>query len=326
MKRLSLFVACMLAIYVASGVYIVKGNEKAVVRRLGWVVLSSETGEPELRGSGLHYDLPWPFAKIDRVNLNEIRSLTIGEADLSENQDGGFLQSVVPAYVSQFMTGDENILNLQINVHYRISEFGCRDYLFASESPERRLKLLVEATAADLISRSGVDFVHPLGLGELREMLTNRTRELAAENRLGISVEDVAINSVYPPVLVKADFLDVQNARADREKYINAAQAYAVSRVEGARAEAEKKLDESQIYRERTVEAARGSAESFNKLVAQLKTDESSGIQSYAEARQMALQRIYVETVRDLLKKAAGKVVLDSGKEIDLTIFRDPKE
>ena len=326
MKRWSLLGARVLALYAASGLYIVKGNEKAVVRRLGWVVLSPVTGETELRGSGLHYDLPWPFARIDRVNFNEIRSLTIGEGDSGELQDGGFLQSIAPTYVSQFITGDKNILNLQINVHYRISELRCRDYLFASESPERRLKLLVEATATDLVSRSGVDFVHPLGLGELREMLTAQCRQLADAQRLGIEVEEVAINSVYPPVLVKADFLDVQNARADREKYINAARAYAVSRVESARAEARKTLDEAQIYREQTVEAARGSAESFNRLVAQLKAEESAGIHDYAEGRQMAMQRLYVEAMRDILRKAAGKVVLDSGKEVDLTIFRDPRE
>jgi membrane protease subunit HflK len=224
------------------------------------------------------------------------------------------------------MTGDKNILNLHINVNYRVSELHCRDYLYASVSPERRLKRLVESTAANLISQSGVDFVHPLGLGELREMLTSRTRRLAEEQRLGIEVEEVAINSVYPPVLVKADFLDVQNARADREKFINAARAYAVSRLESARSESKQQLDNAQIYRQRTVEAARGSAESFNKLVAQLRSEEKAGVHSYGDARQMAMQRLYVDAMRDILRKVAGKVVLDSGKEVDLTIFRDPKE
>lgn len=325
MKRWSILIALLLALYAASGFYVVKGNEKVVVRRLGWVVLSAATGETELRGSGLHYDLPWPFAKVDRVNFNEIRSLTIGEAD-STVQDSGFLQSVAPMHVSQFITGDKNILNLQINVHYRISERYCRDYLFASEAPELRLQAVVESTAADLISRSGVDFVHPLGLGELREMLTAQTRRLVESQRLGFEVEEVAINAVYPPVLVKADFLDVQNARADREKYINAARAYEVSREESARADARKIVDDARIFRERTVEASRGAAESFNKLVGQLKAEESSGIHSYGEARQMAMQRLYVDAMRDVLRKAAGKVVLDSGQEVDLTIFRDPKE
>jgi membrane protease subunit HflK len=260
------------------------------------------------------------------VNFNEIRALSIGTSDAENFQDTGFLQSISPPHISQFMTGDKNILNLQVNVHYRISEQHCRDYLYASEAPERRLKLVVEATVAGLIARSGVDFVHPLGLGQLREMLTAQTRLLADSQRLGIDVEEVAINSVSPPVLVKADFLDVQNARADREKFINAARAYAVSRLEAARAESKQRLDAAQIYCQRATEAARGSAESFNKLVAQLKAEESAGVQSYADARQMAMQRLYVDSMRDILGKVAGKVVLDSGKEVDLTIFRDPKE
>ena len=322
MKRVSLVLAMLLAVYVASGTYIVKGNQKAVVRRLGWVV-STLSGDTALRASGLHYDLPWPFAKIDRVNFNEIRTLTVGLAESADLEESGFLQSVTPVHVSQFITGDKNILNLQINVHYRISETHCRDFLFASRSGEQRLKLLVESTAADLVTRSGVDFVHPLGLGQLREMLTTRVRKLADEQQLGVEVEEVAINSVYPPVRVKADFLDVQNARADREKFINAARAYSVSKLETARAESRKTLDEAASYRDRAIEAARGSAESFNKFVAQLHAEETAGIHSYEQARNMAMQRLYVDAMRDILKKAGGKVLLDSGEEVDLTIFRD---
>ncbi len=325
MKRWSFALAMLLTFYVASGTYIVKGNQKAVVRRLGRV-LSTESGDAVLRTSGLHYDLPWPFAKIDRVNFNEIRTLTVGQAESADLEESGFLQSVTPIHVSQFITGDKNILNLQINVHYRISELHCRDFLFASESAERRLKLLVESTTADLVSRSGVDFVHPLGLGQLREMMTTRVRSLATENHLGVDVEEVAINSVYPPVRVKADFLDVQNARADREKFINAARAYSVSRLETARAESRKTTDEAETYRDRTIEAARGSADSFNNFVAQLRAEEAAGIHSYEQARTMAMQRLYVDAMRDILQKAAGKVLLDSGKEVDLTIFRDPKQ
>ncbi len=324
-KRVSWVVILALAGYLASGFYVVKGNQKAVVRRCGWVLVI-DSGEVELRGSGLHYDLPWPFAVVDRVNLNEIHTLVIGAAESDAASESGFLRSLAPSHASQFLTGDKNILNLQISVQYRISQTGVREFLFASESPARQLKLLVESVAADLVSRSGVDFVHPLGLGELREEMTARTKALLEEEHLGIEVEDVAINAVYPPVRVKADFLDVQNARSDREKYVNSARAYAVQRLEAGRAEARRIVDAAETYRDQTIQSANGSANSFNRLVAQLRSEEQQGIHSYAEARQMALHRMYTETMSDILSKVAGKVLLDSGEEVDLTIFRDPKE
>jgi membrane protease subunit HflK len=214
---------------------------------------------------------------------------------------------------------------VQIGVQYRLSETNFADYLYASHSPEERLRRLADATAADLIARSGVDYVHPLGLGELRQRMTERVRQLAAEQRLGLEIEEVAVSAVAPPVHVKADFLEVSNARADKDKYINSALAYAEQRRETARAEAQAVLDEAAIYREQTVEAAKGSADRFTSLVAQFRRHESEG-GSYVAARRMALRREYLTTMQEILRNVAGKVLLDSGKPVDLTILRDPSE
>lgn len=325
MKRFSSALLVVLAVYLASGFYVIKGNEKGVVRRFGRV-LTHPGGTVALRGSGLHYDLPRPFAAVDRVNLNEVRTLTIGTAELEDATGTGFLRSPASTRQSQFLTGDKNILNLQMTVQYRISQTNPERFLFATESPERRLRCLAESAAADLISRSGVDFVHPLGLDELREMLTSQTRELAEQYRLGLTVEEVVINAVYPPVQVKAAFLDVSNARADKDQYINEAHAYAEQRLAAARAQERQVLDQAEIYRQQVVETARGQADSFTKIVAQFQREEQDGIHSYAQARQMAMRRLYIETMESVLRKVAGKVLLDSGKPVDLTIFRDPNE
>jgi membrane protease subunit HflK len=324
-KRWVGVIALLLAVYVLSGLYVVRGNEKAVVRRFGRVC-TTEDGRVRLFGSGLHYALPSPLAVVDRVNLNEIHTVTIGITETEPATQMPLLEQAVSVNRSQFLTGDQNILHVQLGLQYRISEEGVRDYLFASESADRRLALLVESAAVDLIAQSGVDFVHPLGLGQLREMLTQRTRELANEHRLGLDVEEVAINAVYPPVRVKAYFLDVSNARADKDKYINAAHAYAEQQSAAARADAQKTLDAAEMFRQQRVEFARGAADSFTKLVERFRREEQQGIQTYQSARQMAMQRRYLDTMEGVLRRVASKVLLDSGKEIDLTIFRDPTE
>ena len=127
MKRWIGLGVLLLAGYLCSGFYVVRGNEKASVRRFGKaqytnVGTDAGVGTISLRNSGLYFDLPWPFVEVDRVNVSEVRTLTIGSAEADDIEGSQFLQAVDAARQSQFLSGDKNILNLQIRVHYRISE------------------------------------------------------------------------------------------------------------------------------------------------------------------------------------------------------------
>jgi modulator of FtsH protease HflK len=322
-KRLALFLLAASACYLATGFYIVRGNEKAAVRRFGRAVRTPE-GHLRLESSGLHYGLPWPFLEIDRVNLNEVRTLSIGVNESDDEITGGLLRTLETASRSQFLTGDKNILHLQINSQYHVSEEGAEAFLFRHALGERQLERCIESVATDLFSRSGVDFVHPLGQVELNGLLTAGVRQLAETQRLGIEIDDVMINAVYPPILVKSYFLDVTSARADKINFINEANAYSEQRRAASTAEARRILDESASYRQQTFESARAQAESFNRLIAQFEAEERAGTQTYAQARQMALKRYYLDTMRDVLKTVSAKVLLDSREPADLTIFGRP--
>jgi membrane protease subunit HflK len=323
MKKLWIAAGVVLAVYLATGFYVVRGNEKVAVRRFGRVVRAAE-GQVALSGSGLNYTLPWPCSEIERINLNEVRTLSIGMGEIAEPGAGGFLRSLAAENQSQFLTGDKNILHLQINTQYRVAESSIEDFLFRATAPEPHLQRIVEAVATSLIARSGVDFVHPLGQVELNRLLTSGVRRIAGEQRLGLEIDDVTINAVYPPILVKAYFLDVTSARADKINSINEASAYAETRRAAARSEARRTLDEAASYRQRTVESARAEAESFSRLVEQFRREEQSGGRTYVQARQIALTRRYYDTMRDILKTVSTKVLLDSGEPADLTIFTAP--
>jgi membrane protease subunit HflK len=322
MKRIALGGALLVAVYLATGFYVVRGNEKAAVRRFGRFIRTPEN-RVALEGSGLHYTLPWPCSDVERINLNEVRTLSIGMGEVAEPGAGGFLRSLEAENRSQFLTGDKNILHLQINAQYRVAEPAVEDFLSRSAAPERHLERIVEAVATGLIAQSGVEFVHPLGPVELNALQTAGVRRLAEEQRLGVEIDDVAINAVYPPILVKSYFLDVTSARADKINSINEGLAYAEARHSAAQAEARSTLDEAASYRQQTVESARAEAESFSRLIEQLRHEEQSGAggRTYVQARQMALTRRYYDTMRDVLKTVATKVLLNSGEPADLTIF-----
>ncbi|QDU42683.1 protease modulator HflK [Symmachiella dynata] len=314
MKRALVVILILVAGYFASGLYIVGGNEKALLRRFGRARLP-------LVGSGLHYALPWPMTTISRINPSEVRTLQIGGVASESLEGDQFLLAADQYQLDEFLTGDKNILNVQVNVQYRISEADAADYLFGCVNPEEHLRLMTESLLGDVVARSGVDFVHPLGLAELRAMLTQRTRELVQSHRLGIVIEDVDIAGVSPPLLVKQAFVDVSNARASKQRFINEALAYREQTVAAASANARKNVDEAETARRSAIESARGEADRFGKIVAQFQADADGGVQTYEQSRQMTLRQKYLEMLETIVPKLASKALLDTDKPVNLTIF-----
>ncbi|WP_397570017.1 protease modulator HflK [Schlesneria sp. T3-172] len=296
-----------LAVYLLSGFFVIPANQKGVVRRFGRV-------HPTLRSSGLNFDLPWPFTRVDRVNFNEVRTLTLGEIEADPN----FLVVAPSARPSTFLTGDKNLLLLTITVHYRVSEEHVVNWLYGSDSVVRRLQLIVESATTDLVSRCGVDFVHTQGLAELNNHLLRDVRPTVEKLRLGCSVEQVSIDRAEPPSRAKAEFLDVSNARADMARSIHEARAYAEQKLAESQADARKILDDAEQVRHRQSSAARGSADRFETLVAQIHRDAQASGRSYDEAKRLVMERMTNETLRQVLGKASKKYVLNAGTPFDL--------
>ena len=304
-----LLLAIAFVVYFATGLFTVPANEVAVVRRFGRAVLPART-------SGLRFDLPWPFVRVDRINLNASRTLSIGEATIEPN---AFLQPTSSAPTT-FLTGDKNLLQLRIVVQYRVSEEFLAEWLYGSERPEQRLRLLVETTAADFVSRSGVDFVHTQGLAELNNRLLMSVREQATRQRIGCEVEQVTIDRADPPARVKAEFLDVSNARADMARSVNDARSYAEQKLAESQADARQLTDAAEQARRAQGSTAQGSADRFLALVEQLRQDATASGRGYDSSRSLTMNRLYLETLRDVLGRAKSKIVLDGPQPADIVL------
>lgn len=313
MKSASIGVTLAVVIWLLTGLFIVPANEKGIVRRFGRPIALP-------RGSGLQFDLPWPLAQVDRVNFNEVRTLTLGDVDADPN----FLVPTSATRPATFLTGDKNLLLLKLNVQYRISEEFVADWLYGSQSPVQRLQWLVETTATDLVSRSGVDFVHTQGLAELNHRLLRDVRRQAEHQRLGCEVEQVTVDRAEPPPRAKAEFLDVSNARADLARSIHEARGYAEQKLAESQADAQKIADEAERIRQSRISAAQGSADRFEKLIGQIPTNGTHDGETSSTARQLVMQRLASETLRDVLSKAKTKIVLDSQQPFDLS-FPPPR-
>ncbi len=311
MKRLFGWVAGVAAIYIASGLYVVRGNEQALVKRFG-------KAEAALVAGGLHCDLPWPFVRIERVNVNELRTITVGIAATESFNGAGFLREINLDRQGEFLTGDKNILNVQAIVHYAIAD--PRRYFFDCRSPDTGLRLLAESLVTEKIAQCGVDYVHPLGLNELQMLLTRAVREAAERQPWGIAVDRVTIAGA-PPVEVKAAFVDVSNARAEKDRMISQDESRREKLLAASEAKAQQILDRAEAERLARVESARGSADRFLRVVAQFQNEAESGGQSAAEVRRATMRRLLAAALEELLPRLADKVVMDPNKPADLTIF-----
>ncbi len=311
MKRILAWGGTLLAVYLVTGLYIVRGNEKALVRRFGKAELVLVTG-------GLHYDLPWPFVQIERVNVDELRTITIGVAAGEAFEGAGFLQDMNLDRQGEFLTGDKNVLNAQVNVQYAITD--PHRYFFDCRSPETGLRLLAESLVAEKIAQCSVDYVYPLGLNELRMLLTQSIRQAVHDKSWGIAVDNVTITSL-PPVEVKAAFLDVSNARAEKDRLISQEESRREKLLEATRAVVQQTHDRAESERLARVESARGSADRFLRVVAQFHSEAESAGQTEVAVRRATMRRLLAGALDELLPKLAGKVLLDPTKPVDLTIF-----
>ena len=312
MSRLLLRLAIVATgLYVLTGFYVVGGNEKAAVRRFGKLVTP-------LQSSGLHYDWPYPFAKIDRINFAAVRTATVGAPVVT--QDSAPL-STPGSSPCAFLTGDQNLLQVRAQVMYRPSEEQIGDFLFAQSSPEKRLTLLAEATLVDLLSQSGVDFAHVRGLSELNERLTSRLRFAVAAQHLGIDIEQAVLEQVEPPLRVKAEFLDVSNARAEQARAIQEARTWAEQQETQSESECQRIASDAQADRRTRVAAAEGAADRFRHLVSQMRTEAQRTGGDYTQIRQLTVQRMSWQTLAEIWPKIRKKTIVDSGGPVDVSVW-----
>ena len=247
--------------YFASGIYYVLPDEQAVLRRLGRVV-------DKAAGPGLHYRLPYPFERVDMIKTTLVRQISTNKRLL--------------------LSGDENLVNVNIAVHYRISE--PVKYLLKAALPEKLLKEAAEASIRGTVGRMRIDDLLTTGR---RAALSETRRSLAGQldkNATGIEVVDVLFLELRPPEDVIDAFQDVASAREDKITYINEAYSFRNALVPKARGEAVQRLREAEAYKMEKVRHAEGEADRFIKKLSE-----------YAKSPDITEARLYLEAMEKVL-------------------------
>lgn len=283
--------------WLASGIYVVGSNEVAVERNFGRASRALDNSV-EVKPSGLYWHAPWPIGTSDLVNTNEIRTLIIGGTDGVSADSNGFLRTIDSPTPAQFLSGDKNIIHVTVHIHYRVELENIESWIYGSADTKQRLSKLAEAVVAEVLIRTGVDFLNTLGHDEIRSTVLVTLQRMATTANLGVEITDVTLAGITPPLRVKADFIDVMNARADRETQINQARTYSEQRNSELHATRLTTLNNAALYEAQAKENAAAFSDTINSIEA---SHHSSDLPE-ALSKRLHLQHVQVTTRNELLK------------------------
>ena len=289
---ISVILLFIVAIWLASGFYRVQSEELGVVLRFGKYVRDAQPG--------LNYHLPYPIESVLLPKALRVSAISIGMTVIDDPTRRGRTRRDVPED-SLMLTGDENIVDVDFTVLWRIKPDGVADFLFNIQNPEGTVKAVAESAMREVIGRSNIQPIltaartaTELGVQELMQKTLDRYGS-------GILVQQVQMERVNPPAQVIEAFNDVQNAKIDYERLQNEAQTYANRVVPDARGRAAQIVQVAEGYKQQAIAEARGQSARFLKVY-----------EEYAKAKDVTRERLYLETMERILG-GADKLVYDGG-------------
>jgi membrane protease subunit HflK len=270
----------------------VQSEELGVVLRFGKHV---RTVQP-----GLNYHLPYPIETVLLPKALRVSTINVGMSLINDPARRGATMRDVPEE-SLMLTGDENIVDVDFTVLWRIKPDGVGNYLFNIQNPEGTVKAVAESAMREVIGRSAIQ---PILTGA-RTTTESGVQDLMQRTLdgygAGVLVQQVQLQKVDPPAQVIDSFRDVQAARADLERLQNEAQTYANRVVPDARGRGAQILQVAQGYKEQAIAEAKGQSSRFLQVY-----------EEYRKAPEVTRERIYLETMERIFG-GSEKLIVDTG-------------
>ena len=298
-RGILLLAIAIAAVWLVSGFYKVQPDEQGVVLRFG---AFNRTTLP-----GLNYHLPWPMETVLRPAVTRINRIEIGyrsgvsDTRIQTGRDTLSGRDVLEE--SLMLTGDENIIDIDCAVFWRISDAVA--YLFNTRDPPVTVKAVAESALREVIGRTPIQPALTELRAQIETQVMKETQTILDAYGAGIEITNVQLQKVDPPAAVIDSFRDVQRANTDAERMRNEAEAYRNDIVPRARGDAARITAEAEGARQASVAEANGQAQRFLSVLA-----------AYRQAKDVTLQRMYLETMQDILVRSPSMVVDDSLKGV----------
>jgi membrane protease subunit HflK len=312
-------VVIVVAAWVLSGVTFVGPGRAGVVMRWGRALDTVLT-------PGVHFKAPWPVDRVVRVEQQLIRRLEVGfrtrdvarsintvaaefYATLWESRHAAGTYEKLPDEALR-LTGDENIVDMNVVVFYSISD--PKVYLFGVAETEDLIRFTTESVMTRVSGELSIDDIVTAHREAFEELLMAAVQKLLDSSRAGVEVVSVRLQDVHPPLEVVPAFRDVASAREDKSRIINEALAYMDETIPAARGDARRMVLEAEGYRSDRVDRAKGDSDRFREMA-----------RYYKDASRVTETRLYLETMESLLA-GIEKYIVSTDVELegyDLRVF-----
>ncbi len=289
--------------YLLTGVYVVAPGEAAVVRRFGAVI--APRVDP-----GLHYRAPWPIGRVDIVDVNTVRRETVGVVAAEPGHE-----HPEPPSKLQTLSGDTNVVNLEIIVQYRIRDPAA--FLFNVHFASYRLVRPVQREAVtSVVTTQPVDAILTTERQALQvAILAAVQRRLDAYNS-GPGLVGIDVQRAFPPDEVADAFVAVNSAREERARAVNEARGHAGSLIPRARGEARRAVAQATGEAAGVLARANGEARAFADMLDQYRS------YSRAFGPQVTRYRLYLEKMERVLSRARVYAVdTSNGRAVNIRLL-----
>lgn len=283
-RGIIIIVAVFLFFWAASGFYRVQPDEQGVELLFGRYV---KTTQP-----GLNYWFPAPIGEIQTPKVTLTNQITVGFRGVPNTTN----QRDVPQE-SLMLTGDENIVDVDFVVQWRIREAG--DFLFNIRAPEQTVKLAAESAMREVVGQNTLDFVTTGGREVVGQTAQAVLQEILDSYGSGISILEIRVQGANPPPEVIDAFNDVQRANQDQERLRNEATAYRNDIVPRAKGEASRMVENASAEKEKLIREAEGQAQRFDAFY-----------QTYKNDKDVTSRRLYLEAMQEVYSRS-DKVIMD---------------
>jgi len=282
-----------LALWLFTGVYMVGPDEVGVVRTFGEYTRVAQ--------SGLNYHFPYPIEQVNTPAVTEVKRIEIGFRTLRNGQ----YRTVEKE--SLMLTGDENIVDAEMIVQYKIKDPVA--YLFKIVEPELTVREAAEASLRTVVGRNKIDETLTTGKFQIQEGTKTQLQLILDKYESGIHVVAVQLQDVSPPKEVIGAFKDVASAKEDKNRMVNQAEGYRNDIIPKARGEAEAMIRDAEGFRESRIKRSEGDAAKFTTI-----------LKEYRKAKSITQKRLYLETMERVLP-GIEKIIIpdkDSGNMLNL--------
>ena len=275
-------------LWLASGIYRVQPDEQGVVLRFG--AFEGYTYP------GLRFHIPWPIETVLTPSVTRVNRIEVGVRTPPDRLDQRDAGRQVPAE-ALMLTGDENIIDINFSVFWKIKD--AEQYLFDIRNPAETVRAAAESMMRQVLGRTPIQPALTEARAQIEQDVMKGTQAILDQYTSGVEITQVQLQKVDPPAAVIESFRDVQRANTDAERVRNEAESYRNDIVPRARGDAARLVAEAEGAKAASVAEATGQAQRFLSVY-----------KAYAQAKDVTIKRLYIDTMQDIMSKTPS-IVLD---------------